>query len=104
MRFRDGFVLALLALLGNDATIALAQYVATVTVSVNDNPFCTSVGNIGASGGNSGGTVGSGTSGSTASGSNGGKAAASGLSGSAVAGSGSGSVSGSQNNSAANGG
>lgn len=75
MKFRKGFALTFLALLSNDATRIFAQYVTTVTIYVNDNPFCTSVSSIGAPGGGAGsagaagGTSGSGASGGITSGS-----------------------------------
>lgn len=62
----------LLALLSNDATLTVAQYVTTVTVSINTNPLCTLVSGIEDSGGNAGGFSGAGSfSGSGASGING---------------------------------
>lgn len=71
MRCWDGLALALLTLLSNVAPLAVAQYVTTVTVSINDNPFCTPVSRIGAFGGSAGdvGGVGS-ASGSGAAGTN----------------------------------
>ena len=58
MRSRDGLIFPLLTFLSNTNNLTSAQYVVTVTVSVNDNPFCTPLGGVGASGvglGNSGG-------------------------------------------------
>ena len=58
MKRWDGLTLSILALLSNKATLILAQYVTTVTVSINDNPFCTPVSGIGALGGSAGGASG----------------------------------------------
>ena len=74
MKSRDGLALALaiLTFLSHDAPLTLAQYVTTVTVSINDNPLCTPGSDIGLSGG-SGGAEGAGIApGLGASGSNGG--------------------------------
>ena len=72
MRSRDGLAVAILTFLSHDAPLTLAQYVTTVTVSINDNPLCTPVSGIGLSGG-SGGAGGAGIApGLGASGSNGG--------------------------------
>ena len=54
MKSRDGLALAILSFLGHDAPLTTAQYVTTVTVSVNDNPLCTPVSRIGLSGGSEG--------------------------------------------------
>ena len=51
MKPRDGLALAILTFLSHDASLTLARYVTTVTVSINDNPLCTPVGGIGLSGG-----------------------------------------------------
>ena len=51
MKSRNGVALAILTFLSHDAPLTLAQYVTTVTVSINDNPLCTPVGGIGLSGG-----------------------------------------------------
>ena len=73
MRCWDGLALALLTLLSNVAPLTVAQYVTTVTVSINDNPFCTPVSRIGAFGGSAGDVGGAGSaSGSGAAGTNGG--------------------------------
>ena len=61
MRPNDGLAFALLALLSNHATLGLAQYVTTVTISINDNPFCTPVSGVGVSGSGVGGTGGAGS-------------------------------------------
>lgn len=74
------FAIILLALLSHDPTLAIAQYVTTVTVSVNTNPFCTLWSGIGISGGGSGGFGGAGSApGSGVSGTNGTGAGGSGL-------------------------
>ena len=79
MKSRIGLTLALLTLWSNYTTLILAQYVTTVTVSINDNPFCTPINRIGALGGSPGGAgAGSSTPGSGASGMNGSGANASG--------------------------
>ena len=54
MKSRNGFALAILIFLSHDAPLTLAQYVTTVTVSINDNPLCTPVTGIGLSGGSEG--------------------------------------------------
>lgn len=54
MKSRNGFALAILTFLSHDAPLTLAQYVTTVTVSINDNPLCTPVSGIGLSGGSKG--------------------------------------------------
>ncbi|KAF6227481.1 hypothetical protein HO133_008925 [Letharia lupina] len=64
MKSRDGLALALLALLSNDTTLTLAQYVTTVTVSINTDPFCTGIGAFGGSAAGAGNTSGSGAGGS----------------------------------------
>ena len=51
MRLWDRLALALIIFMSNDATLTLGQYVTTVTVSINDNPFCTPVSGMGVSGG-----------------------------------------------------
>ena len=72
MKPRDGLALAILTFLSHDAPLALAQYVTTVTVSINDNPLCTPVSGTGLLGG-SGGANGAGVApGLGAPGSNGG--------------------------------
>lgn len=63
MKSWDGLTLAILALLSDNAMLVLAQYVTTVTISINDNPFCTPMsgityGNISAIPGTTGGGVG----------------------------------------------
>lgn len=50
MRCWDGLALALLTLSSSFAPLTVAQYVTTITVSINDNPFCTAVSHMGASG------------------------------------------------------
>lgn len=47
MKSWGGLLFALLVMLSNDAKLILAQYVTTVTVSINDNPFCTGIGAFG---------------------------------------------------------
>lgn len=80
MKSRDGLAFALLAFLSNDATLTFAQYVTTVTVSINTNPFCTFVNGIGApgSGASGSGVSGFGNSSYGTSGTNGGGAGGSG--------------------------
>ena len=51
MKSRDGLALAILTFLSHDVPLTLAQYVTTVTVSINDNPLCTPLSGIGISGG-----------------------------------------------------
>ena len=51
MKSWNGLTLAILALLSDNATLVLAQYVTTVTISINANPFCTPMSGIGAYGG-----------------------------------------------------
>lgn len=63
MNFRAGLALALLTLLSNDSTRTLAQYVTIVTVSINTDPFCTSLSGLQASGNLAGNASGSGASG-----------------------------------------
>ena len=63
MNFRAGLALALLTLLSNDSTRTLAQYVTTVTVSINTDPFCTSLSGLQVSGNSAGNASGSGASG-----------------------------------------
>lgn len=54
MKSWDGLTIATLALLSDKATRVFAQYVTTVTISINGNPFCTPMSGIGTYGGSSG--------------------------------------------------
>ena len=83
----NGLALALWILLSTDATLTLAQYVMTVTISINDNPLCTPVSGIKGSGGSAGNASGSGASGTNGAGV-GGPAPALGYAGSHASGSG----------------
>lgn len=55
MKAWDGLSVAILALLSNKATLILAQYVTTVTVSINNNDFCPLETGLVASSGSTGG-------------------------------------------------
>lgn len=60
MKFGNELVITLLTLLSNDVTRTFAQYVTTITVSINTDPFCTSLSGLGVpgtSGGGAGGSV-----------------------------------------------
>ena len=54
MKTLNGFSIAVLALLSNKATLTLAQYVTTVTVSINNNGVCPMETGIGAFSGSTG--------------------------------------------------
>ncbi len=59
MKFGNELVITLLTLLSNDVT-RTSQYVTTITVSINTDPFCTSLSGLGVpgtSGGGAGGSV-----------------------------------------------
>lgn len=58
MKSRTALAL-LVALLNKGVTLTLAQYVTTVTVSINTDPFCTGIGAFGSSAGGPGSASGS---------------------------------------------